>query len=391
MPDSADRTHVRTLNSKQQIFPSSQRPSVGTWVAAKRLIAQSRIPYRGISLEVSSRLGGALAFVLVGLTLILAPFEPPLNVPDALGWAILGSCVAAWLVVGIALTAGYWVQSPNLLLLSSYIATVLIAALVWVGGGTESLYPNLSIIPLVCVAAIHPLGRWIAYYLFLSLMTFTPVLYDSPDAKFFGTGIIELILGLGLGFVILLMMSDVRAQRRQLELEQGEASRLARLDSLTGLGNQRGFWEAIHSEVAHAHRTYRPLSIVLADLDHFKRVNDQFGHREGDELLARVGVALARTARTSDKCFRYGGEEFVVILRDVDMAGSVIAAERFRAAVSELNSPAGSVTMSCGVAELEAEMDAEALLRTADSALLSAKGEGRDKVVSSPVDTTIEH
>lgn len=358
----------KNLRISKPIFP-----------ALGRLMAQTRVPYRGMELGVNSRLGGALSFVLVGLVLFLVPFEQP-SMGAYLGWLILAANIITWTVVGYLLLTGGWVQSPNILLISSYVASLQIAVLVWAGGGTGSLFSELYLIPLVCVAAVHPLRRWLAYNAFIVVMALVPVIYQGSNTVFLGRTFLDLILWLGLGFVILLMMSDVRAQRRQLELDQSEASRLARLDSLTGLGNQRGFWETLHSEIAHAERSLRPLSIVLSDLDHFKKVNDQFGHREGDDLLARVGVAIARTARTSDKCFRYGGEEFVVVLRDVDLTGAEVAAERFRDAVNKINSPAGSISMSCGVAQHDGEMDADRLLRAADEALLRAKRGGRDRV-----------
>ncbi len=358
----------KTIGVTKPIFPTPGR-----------LIAQARVPYRGMELGVSSRLGGALAFVLVGLALFLVPFEPPAT-ESILGWLILGANVVVWLVVGYMLISGIWVQSPNALLAGAYIASIQIGALVWVSQGFNSLFAELYLIPIVCVAAIHPLRRWFVYNLFIIAVALAPIIYHGSSTEFFGRTFLSLILWLGLGFVILLMMSDVRAQQRQLELDQSEASRLARLDSLTGLGNQRGFWETLHSEIAHAERSFRPLSIVLSDLDHFKKINDRFGHREGDDLLARVGVALARTARTSDKCFRYGGEEFVVILRDVDLSGAEVAAERFRKSVSSINSPAGTMTMSCGVAEFHREMDADVLVRAADDALLRAKRKGRNRV-----------
>lgn len=347
--------------------------------AIGRLVAQARVPYEGLSLGVASRLGGALAFVLVGLTLFLVPFEQP--TAGLAGWLILIANVLVWLVVGFLLVSGSWVQSPNILLASSYVASIQIAALIWVSEGGDSLYLPLYLIPIVCVAAIHPLRRWLLFTAAVAVLALAPIVTGEHSLFFFGRVFLSLILWTGLGLVILLMMSDVRAQRRQLELDQNEASRLARLDSLTGLGNQRGFWESIQRETAHADRTYRPLSIVLADLDHFKKVNDRFGHREGDELLARVGVALARTARTSDRCFRYGGEEFAVILRDVDLSGAEVAAERFRAAVNRISSPGGPVTMSCGVAQYESNMDGDELLRAADGALMLAKRAGRDRVV----------
>ncbi len=365
-------------------FKKRLRVSKPIFPALGRLIAQTRVPYRGLELSVASRLGGALAFVLVGLALFLVPFEQP-TVQSSLGWFILAGNIVVWTGVGFLLLSGTWVQSPNVLLLSSYIASIQIAVLVWAGEGFHSLYSELYLIPLVCVAAVHPLRRWLVYNGFIVVLALAPIVYHGSSTAFFGRTFLSLILWLGLGFVIVLMMSDVRARNRQLELDQSEASRLARLDSLTGLGNQRGFWETLHSEIAHAERSLRPLSIVLSDLDHFKQVNDRFGHREGDDLLARVGVAIARTARTSDKCFRYGGEEFVVVLRDVDLSGAAVAAERFRDAVSKINSPSGTITMSCGVSQYSGDMDADQLLRSADDALLRAKRTGRNRVERSEI------
>ena len=369
---------MKRLRISKPIFP-----------AIGRLMAQTRVPYRGMELGVNSRLGGALSFVLVGLALFLVPFEQP-TVQSSIGWFILAGNILAWTVIGFLLLSGAWVQSPNALLLSSYIASIQIAVLVWAGEGFNSLYSELYLIPLICVAAVHPLRRWLAYNGFIVILALAPIIYHGSNTEFFGRTFLSLILWLGLGFVVLLMMSDVRAQHRQLELGQSEASRLARLDSLTGLGNQRGFWETLHSEIAHAERSLRPLSIVLSDLDHFKQVNDRFGHREGDDLLARVGVAIARTSRTSDKCFRYGGEEFVVVLRDVDLTGAEVAAERFRDAVSKINSPSGTITMSCGIAQFGSDMDADELLRSADDALLRAKRGGRNRVERSE-NATEEH
>ena len=188
--------------------------------------------------------------------------------------------------------------------------------------------------------------------------------------------------------------NELRARvRAGLRLQQALAelaarnellAKLALTDPLTGLPNRRAFEESLAREVALAIRHVRPLSLLLLDLDHFKRVNDTLGHPTGDEVLSSLGLLLARQGRRGDVVARIGGEEFAVVLPETGKEQAVAAAERIRIAVS--SSPLGTrtkvpVTVSIGVASLPHPCgDLEALVSAADAALYAAKSAGRDRV-----------
>lgn len=152
-------------------------------------------------------------------------------------------------------------------------------------------------------------------------------------------------------------------------------------DSLTGLANHRSFQEGLHREYERSIADGRPLSLVLFDLDHFKRVNDAHGHQVGDQVLMEVAQCIRRSARMADIAARIGGEEFAWILIDTDGQAAVDAAERVRREVAELpvSMPSGvSLTISAGACDLENAGSAEELVELADGALYWAKAQGRD-------------
>jgi len=161
-----------------------------------------------------------------------------------------------------------------------------------------------------------------------------------------------------------------------------ELSRLSETDALTGLLNRRAFDARLAQGVANARRHGRPLSLLIADLDHFKRVNDSHGHAAGDEVLRAFAALLARESRRGDVVARTGGEEFAVIMPETQAAHAGEFAERLRAATAaELRARGEPLTGSFGVAELaEGIADAGALLDAADSALYLAKDRGRNRV-----------
>ncbi|MFN6994825.1 MAG: diguanylate cyclase [Aquincola tertiaricarbonis] len=174
------------------------------------------------------------------------------------------------------------------------------------------------------------------------------------------------------------------AERTQaLADANAELTLLARRDALTGLPNRRAADERLQSEVARHRRSQLPLALLVLDIDHFKRVNDQHGHAVGDTVLAEVAQVLQRTLRTTDFVARTGGEEFIVLLPDTDAAGGLLAAEKLRAAVQAHPIAAvGTVTVSVGLAtRAEAFRDAAAATHAADVALYSAKRSGRNRVV----------
>ena len=171
------------------------------------------------------------------------------------------------------------------------------------------------------------------------------------------------------------------AYDRQLQLQDSASS-----DSLTGLHNRRWMEEMFARQAGRSQRTGEPLSLILLDLDHFKAVNDTYGHPAGDRLLQHFAKLIQATFRPTDLQVRYGGEEFCIMLPGANSAQAIRAAERLGAAVhaAPLNLGGGeslAFTVSCGVAEHAPDTTVATLIERADQALYSAKRTGRDKAV----------
>jgi diguanylate cyclase (GGDEF)-like protein len=174
--------------------------------------------------------------------------------------------------------------------------------------------------------------------------------------------------------------------RKLIKEQQQQLEHLAREDTLTKLSNRRHFDERLQEEWQRARRYGYSLSLLMCDIDHFKRINDVYGHMHGDLVLKEVAQALLRGSRASDVVARYGGEEFVVLLCEARLEQAVVAAERLRTAVKALSFPHPSgpfhVTMSVGLttSTIGESADPAQLLAEADEALYAAKNRGRDRV-----------
>lgn len=160
---------------------------------------------------------------------------------------------------------------------------------------------------------------------------------------------------------------------------------LAIRDPLTGLYNNRFFQERVYEAFAASVRNQRPLSLVQIDLDFFKRVNDEWGHPVGNDVLRTVANALTRSSRVDESVARVGGEEFCVILEGADENAAVLAASRFHNAINRASTPGPDgpllITASMGVAcSQNVEGDAWDLYQSADRALYRAKQQGRDQI-----------
>ncbi len=160
---------------------------------------------------------------------------------------------------------------------------------------------------------------------------------------------------------------------------------LAITDGLTAVANRRAFEENIAAEVRRALRYQRPLSLLMFDLDHFKRVNDTWGHMAGDQVLATTAALVRQTARAEDFVARYGGEEFAIVLPETPAAAAITLAEKIRTAIQGHlflhEDQVIAVTLSIGIAEFAPTMQTwQALLRAADEKLYEAKRSGRNKV-----------
>ena len=156
------------------------------------------------------------------------------------------------------------------------------------------------------------------------------------------------------------------------------------LDALTGVKNRAAFESNYSREIEISRRKSSELSLLVLDIDHFKRVNDRFGHMVGDLALKNVAQAVEATIRCSDALYRYGGEEFVVVLNGTDKAGAELLAERIRQNIEALvfTSPKGlCLTLSVGVATLSKDDSTKSLFERADNALYQAKESGRNRAV----------
>ncbi len=195
------------------------------------------------------------------------------------------------------------------------------------------------------------------------------------------------------------MLGRIEGQTQELRAANEELERRAASDGLTGIANRRTFDRRLAVEWRRMQREQGPLSVVLGDIDFFKRYNDTLGHLGGDDCLRAVAAALAETARRpGDLAARYGGEEFVLLLPQTPSEGALAVAERVRAAVEALGIPhpgsaAGpSVTLSLGVATVvpSAAVEATDLVGAADSALYDAKERGRNRCAVAAVESACE-
>ncbi|MGH7475746.1 MAG: diguanylate cyclase [Longimicrobiales bacterium] len=184
--------------------------------------------------------------------------------------------------------------------------------------------------------------------------------------------------------------SMLRIKRLQDELEEKnrELEQLSISDGLTGLFNHRHIHEELHEEFERTQRSGDGLAVAMFDLDHFKQVNDTYGHQAGDRVLQELASILRQTAREIDKLGRYGGEEFIVILPETDLENAETFADRVRQHVERHSFPLARreglhMTISAGIAAYPHPHveDARALVERADAALYAAKREGRNRVV----------
>ena len=217
--------------------------------------------------------------------------------------------------------------------------------------------------------------------------------------QWFPPGYAFLILGLALGGMVGYLLGRLRHQRKAerwrrsfTALESANAGLRGAVDSLeqavgtdrlTGAWNRRRFEEAASAEMSLARRRKEPVSLLMLDLDHFKRVNDSLGHEAGDAVLVGASRAWKGVLRASDPLVRWGGEEFLVLSPTNRLEGAMALGAKLCEALRTLRFPGiGAVTVSIGVAEYGVGESLEAWVQRADQALYRAKAEGRDRVVA---------
>ncbi len=281
----------------------------------------------------------------------------------------------AW--VTLAITPVVVAQSTALLLLRLQGFTSLaahIVAIVQLGGATSYVFllgtPALYWIFASAVANFF-IVRWPSAVTLnaLACLAALIVLYDEP----------EFIVRFALSFLlvnIFLYAFSVHLERKTRDLEKS-----LQTDSLTGAGNRLALARTMQRVSGQLARHQTPVSMLILDIDHYKRVNDQFGHSVGDRVLKTFTSALESRLRNTDSLYRFGGEEFVIIAENTGIADAQVLAEAIRKRINANDfPPVANLSVSIGVAQLEEEESTESWLRRADQALYQAKQKGRDRV-----------
>lgn len=279
---------------------------------------------------------------------------------------LLDACSVGLCLLWVAslLTGGAWVATLAKLGLLLTVSAVLVAGVVGAMRRQRAAYfLMLSWLPMLALVALRLVepqapwthGAWIGY---------------AFHAAFVVSG---LVITIGLADTI-----------QQLKRDRDHASNLATYDALTGALSRPAIEGRLKSAVAEAHRTGRPLSVVFFDVDRFKRINDDYGHRVGDSCLRIIGLRTRNRLRNFDLFGRFGGDEILVVLPNTRLSEALGVAENLRSAVNcrplAIDGHSLEASLSIGVAELAAGESAEHLLERADEALYASKAAGRDRV-----------
>ena len=227
---------------------------------------------------------------------------------------------------------------------------------------------------------------WVSVCLLLA--SWFPDLSDELRILWMISGVTGLVSAIGLSEVI---KADVRVQEKLLH----EYMQAASMDGLTGLANRQALDRALASALSGFDDRRNPLTVIMFDIDHFKSVNDRFGHQAGDEVLKAVARVLIDSARNTDFAARYGGEEFCLVMPGADPDTAMEKAEEMRAKIEEMvvhsDEAELKVTMSVGISSFDPEVDVrtnKGLINRADKALYVCKRAGRNRVMHYSPDMT---
>jgi diguanylate cyclase (GGDEF)-like protein len=271
---------------------------------------------------------------------------------------------------------GTKVSVRDLLLVAA--AVTLCAGVGWLDVRTSADITEAFLLPLAFIA-VYPVRRdWATVAVALVAIATVVVSALLEDE---GESVEAMVVNRGMTVVVLLgiafLLNRVTASERQL-------FRIATTDPLTGIFNRRHFMALLAREAQRTARYATTFSVLMLDIDHFKRINDTYGHAIGDEAIKAMAGAASKHLRPTDMIGRFGGEEFVVMLPHTDEAGAVVAAERIRESVGKVVVPAGTqdvrFTVSIGAATCTPKASVDQLLECADKALYAAKSGGRNQV-----------
>ena len=294
-----------------------------------------------------------------------------------IGWWGLGLLVVAVLGFRLAQGIAERISAPEHALFASWaVSELVIAGSVAVTGGITSYTASWLLVPLVTLPARFGSRGVAAGVAFIGVLVTAIAIVVEPSQP------LPPIYAL---FALLTTLTAVAILSTALMRSDVDHRTEAVIDGLTGMLNRRALDQRLQELTAQAQITGQPIAVIAADIDHFKRVNDEHGHATGDAVLVEVAYRLRKALRAFDLAYRVGGEEFLIVLPGADVAAAADLAEQLRAAVAAEPAAGLWVTMSFGVAGSAGPgLQRELLLDEADTALYAAKARGRDQVVSAP-------
>ena len=355
------------------------QPREGRLANVRLALAKRDDPYAGADLGNARRLLGILSLLSTSLAVFYLPFDPPTEGIGIAGWGVAALLIGFGFLIPRGLLHSTFEPSFNLLLTLSYLGLGGVALLEWLAGGGDDAYRNLYLFWALVGAGIHPPRRALPLLLSASVIAALPLAYEGWSGDLAWRIAAPALMWSALGVVVMALMTYIRDQRVRFSTDQQQAEALARVDELTGLCNRRSLQEELASEIARTQQAGSLLSFALIDIDRFKQVNDEHGHLEGDECLRQIAAALGGSMRSEDRSFRWGGDEFAILLPDTGYEAARDVLERIAASVeNSCTRPDGNpLTVSFGVAELDGESSADELVGRADLALMSRKSATR--------------
>ena len=266
------------------------------------------------------------------------------------------------------------------------IAVALSSALLLLTGYGAS--PYVFTLDLLAVAVALGRGGWsaVAVALLASGVYLGVIAVDPSPDRFAGTSLLRIVLNAGAIWLLAFLAGVFSAHERRV---RSMLSDLSRIDPLTGLFNRGQLYPTLDQEVRRTRRSERGFSVLMVDVDGLKAVNDNLGHQRGDEVLRSLGRTVRGSIRTVDSAYRYGGDEFLVLLPETDYAGAFVVAEKIRAEAEEmgyrLEAEGASTSVSIGlVSHPEDGGTADELVRAADRAMYNAKSLGKNQISGYP-------
>ena len=384
------------------------------WQSHAKRLKQEYDQVQGIATTVTLRRAHALMFLGVPLHTALALWFGQFQAPDgqphlqrwanaltgmqvAIALALLACGVLAHILLRRNVSHGYWGFALQTVFCVSYLAFGAAAAIqdVAIGNGIATflvLCMGTAVVSLMRPAfSTMVFGVTFAtFWIILRGSTIDPTLLASLQIQAISVVLVAQLISVMMWHqytrTVLLQRALERTNEALLNKQQ-ELEFLAERDTLTGLYNRRKFLQLAQHELDRLARVPGNISVLMLDLDFFKRVNDQYGHPMGDLVLQQVAARLAALVRSTDVLARMGGEEFIVLMPHTDRTGALKLAEKLRIAVRarpmELQGQLLPITASLGVTGLNSNQQAslDSLYATADQALYNAKKQGRDRVV----------